>query len=144
MGAHHSSVSRKDKKIGLHPHIDSNCLIGNLPTGPGLQILHDGEWKDAYIPDHMIVTVGFLGWVMSGYMVSPCIHRVKTVEGPRSVIVFSPGSVGEVDGINLCMYDCEELTKVFFELFDSYEVDSPEKCLKFRDAIFSKASSRKV
>jgi hypothetical protein len=121
--------NKNNKKQGLKAHVDSTLLVCNLPTGPGLEVYYEGKWHDAYIQDHMIINVGFLGSLIS--KLPPCIHKVKTVDFDRSVIVFSPGYSGTFNNLSV-----ERVIEAFFECFDKMEVSNEEDLRVFERMIF--------
>lgn len=130
-GIHHYPQT-KNAKQGLKGHIDSTLLVCNLATGPGLEVYYEGKWHDVYIENHMVVNIGFLGHLISG--LPPCIHRVKTVNYDRSVIVFSPGYSGSLNEFRV-----ENLIRTFEECFDKLEINNEKDLAVFKDMIFSLA-----
>ena len=129
-GIHHYPASKNALK-GLKGHIDSSLLVCNLPTGPGLEVYWDKQWHDVYLKDHMIVNIGFLGHLLSG--LPPCIHKVKTVNYDRSVIVFSPGFDGVFENLSVA-----DLLRTFFECFDDLEITNEHDLGVFKNLIFNK------
>lgn len=126
-GMHHYPRS-KNALHGLKGHIDSTLLVCNLPTGPGLQVYYNNKWHDAYLKDHMIINIGYIGHLLSG--LPPCIHKVNVVDYDRSVVAFSPGFDGILNGMNIL-----KLIRAFFDCFDQLEITNDDDLVTFKQMI---------
>lgn len=134
-GAHFYSKQRQSAECGFFSHIDSNVLVCNQPTAPGLEVWDGEQWIDAYLKDHIIVNIGLLGWIISDYKFNPCVHRVRTVLVDRSVVVFSPGILGKCNQPEFSGIEYPQITAKFFQFLDELPVHNMNDAEKMKQKI---------